>query len=109
MAPLHYAAKFDPFFSLDCAGLEGGREGGRKDQILSSGNTGHALGVLPAVRDQVQGAQADRRAADQHLHVLQRGRRLHGGGRQIRRSDLLCCAYFIIWISFNLDKIVTLT
>ena len=23
MAPLHYAAKFDPFLSLDCAGLEG--------------------------------------------------------------------------------------
>ena len=24
MAPLRYAAKFDPFLSLDCAGLEGG-------------------------------------------------------------------------------------
>ena len=23
MAPLRYAAKFDPFLSLDCAGLEG--------------------------------------------------------------------------------------
>ena len=29
MAPLHYAAKLDPFLSFDCAGL---------DQILPSGN-----------------------------------------------------------------------
>ena len=34
MAPLRYAAKFDPFLSLDCARVEGG------DQILPSGNLG---------------------------------------------------------------------
>ena len=33
MAPLRYAAKFDPFLSLDCVRVEGGR-----DQILRSGN-----------------------------------------------------------------------
>ena len=32
MAQLHYAAKFDPFLSLDCAGLVG------RGQILSYGN-----------------------------------------------------------------------
>ena len=38
MAPLCYAAKFDPFFSLDCARLQGeGRREGRI-QILPSGN-----------------------------------------------------------------------
>ena len=37
MAPLRYAAKFDPFLSLDCARVEGvGAQS--KDQILPSGN-----------------------------------------------------------------------
>ena len=36
MAPLRYAAKFDPFLSLDCARVEGVGEG--RDQILPSGN-----------------------------------------------------------------------
>ena len=36
MAPLHYAAKFDPFLSLDCARVEGVERKERKgrDQIL---------------------------------------------------------------------------
>ena len=38
MALLRYAAKFDPFLSLDCAKVEGtGAQKGR-DQILPSGN-----------------------------------------------------------------------
>ena len=32
MAPLHYAAKFDPFLSLDCAGMEGR---GRNPQLAT--------------------------------------------------------------------------
>ena len=39
MAPLRYAAKFDPFLSLDCARVEGVGAQGR-DQILPSGNLG---------------------------------------------------------------------
>ena len=35
IAPLRYAAKFDPFLSLDCARVEAV---GNRDQILSSGN-----------------------------------------------------------------------
>ena len=37
MASLRYAAKFDPFLSLDCARVEGVGAQGR-DQILPSGN-----------------------------------------------------------------------
>ena len=41
MAPLHYAAKFDPFLSLDCAPRPTPWRNPRKgrDQILPSGNT----------------------------------------------------------------------
>ena len=40
MAPLHYAAKFDPFLSLDCAPRPPPWRNPRKgrDQILQSGN-----------------------------------------------------------------------
>ena len=41
MAPLRYAAKFDPFLSLDCARVEGG--GKERDQILPSGNLASLL------------------------------------------------------------------
>ena len=45
MAPLHYAAKFDPFLSLDCAPTPPPWRNPRKgrDQILPSGN----LGIAP--------------------------------------------------------------
>ena len=41
MAPLRYAAKFDPFLFLDCVRMEGVGHNPRKerDQILPSGNT----------------------------------------------------------------------
>ena len=41
MAPLHYAAKFDPFLSLDCAWVEGVEERKGRDPILPSGNLAH--------------------------------------------------------------------
>ena len=45
MAPLRYAAKFDPFLSLDCAPTPSTLAQSRKgrNQILPSGNLGQVL------------------------------------------------------------------
>ena len=42
MALLHSAAKFDPFLALDCAPTPRHNPRQGKDQILPSGNLGHA-------------------------------------------------------------------
>ena len=41
MAPPRYAAKFDPFLSLDCTWVEGVGERKGRDPILPSGNLAH--------------------------------------------------------------------
>ena len=60
MAPLRYAAKFDPFLSLDCAPRPPPWRNPRKgrDQILPSGNLAAAVQLAhpdPEVRDEADG------------------------------------------------------
>ena len=66
MALLRYAAKCDPFLSLDCARVEGG------DQILPSGNTaGERERHAGLLRRDPPGGELQRRRRGPHAAPVQ--------------------------------------